>query len=284
MEWFKVQRNIGDKWAVKIARAYRNGIYETDAKTDWDAVEKAIPSGALAVYNKIQWNTWNPVSNINSAYSEMYNRSQVYLQKYAVKKEDISIEIGPEYFTMPNPAAEAWLFTYAGTEITNISQQNLDNIRQILGRGQQEKQTYEQTAKQLRDALGLNSKQEIALNNYVNKLREAGKTEAQIQSLKDKYYNTMLRYRAETIALTESHSATNKAWSDAIRQAVRDDILDPNVYGLYWMAVPEKGRTCDPCMAMNGVEGDLEMQSFNGHRPPPTHPRCRCCTVIRRKK
>lgn len=284
MEWFKVQRSIGDKWAAKIARAYRNGVYEADAKTDWSAVEAAIPRGAWAVYNAIQWNTWNPVSNLKKSYGEMYNRSQVYLQKFAVTKADFSTDLDPELFTMPNPAAEAWLMTYSSTEIRGISQQAMDNIRQILTIGQREKQTYKETAKRIREALGLNSKQSTALSNYRNKLRESGKTDAQIDNLADKYSNKMLRYRSETIALTESHTSTNRAWSDSVREYVKDGTLDPKLYALYWLTAMTDKRACDVCKSLNGVEGDLETQTFNGHNAPPSHPRCRCTTIVKRKK
>jgi SPP1 gp7 family putative phage head morphogenesis protein len=213
----------------------------------------------------------------------MYNRSTRFLQKFVVKKEDLVLEFDPESFTMPNPQAEAWLMTYSGKEIRDISQQNLDNIRQILYRGQRDKQTNAVTAKQLRSAIGLNSKQEIAFNNYRNNLSRSGKTDAQIKTLSDKYYNKLLRYRAETIALTESHTATNKAWSDSVKEFVKDDLLDPNVYALYWLTAPDE-RRCPSCGAMAGTEADLTTQSFKGQNPPPLHPRCRCTTIVKRKK
>lgn len=282
-DWSTVMQRIADKNAVSLKRAFIDRVRKTDSATDWNEVEKAIPLGAMAVYNTIHWGKWAPGERLAKTYNEVYNRAKPFLQKYAVKKELISINITEESFSMPNPEAEAWLYQYAGKEIVEITLQERKAIQAILGLGQAELKTYKDTAKMLRTTLGLTENQARAVSNYYNKLRSQGRTEAQATKLAQQYHNKLLRYRSETIALTESFTASSEAWSNSLREASRDGTLDPAVYELYWLTAADE-RRCPICGNLAGATTTASSQNFDGYGKPPIHPRCRCQMIVRRKK
>ena len=283
VSWNIVQQSIGDKNAVKIKRAFLDRAKLTDIRTNWPLVENAIPQGSNAVYNSINWAKWLPGEQVKPAYNEMYNRSKVYLQKYAVKKEDVGIQIAPDSFTMANPAAEAWLLEWSASEIREISYQDMETIRAILANGQKLQQTYKQTAKMIRSVIGLNSRQATAVMNYRKTLEDSGKSTEKVDTMAKRYTEKLLRYRSETIALTESHTATNQAWSDSVKEAVRKGDISVTEYEMYWLVAGDE-RLCDACMALSGATSSLDIQDFNGMGKPPLHPRCRCTTVVQRKR
>lgn len=279
MEWYKVMQSIGDKHAVKIRRSYLDRVRKTDSATAWTEVENSISQGAVAVYYSIQWSKWQPAKQVAPAYIEMYNRSISYLQKYVVSKEAVSLIIDDNSFTMPNPAAENWLLDFAGTEITALSQQDLKMVRAVLAEGQAKKWTYKETAKVLRQVIGLNEPQYRAWQKYTDNLQVPASRRAE---LSERYYNKLLKYRAETIGLTESHKATGKAWTNAVDKYVQDGTLSKDKYEYYWLTAPDE-RMCDICGGMSGETTDLTSRSFPGGEFPPIHPRCRCTAIVKRK-
>ena len=281
--WNIVQQSIGDKHAVKIKRAFLDRIKLTDIRTNWTLVESVISQGYNAVYNSINWAKWLPGEQIKPAYNEMYNRSQIYLQKYAVKKEALSSTISPESFTMPNPAAEAWVLSWSANEIREITDQDMEMVRTIIADGMKQKLTYKKIAQNLRGVIGLTGRQSQAVVNYKKNLEDSGKPPEKVKSLVDRYAERMRKYRSETIALTESHTAIEEAWSDSVTAAVRQGIISPTEYELYWLVASDE-RLCPQCMALAGVTSPPDVQNFKGHGIPPLHPRCRCVTILQRKR
>ena len=281
--WSKTMRAIGDAYAARLKRAFINRARKTDSATSWSEVEKAIPLGPMMVYNTIQWGKWAPGELLAKAYNAVYNKSSTSLHKEASDQSDVGLYVSEESFKMPNPEAEAWLYQYSAAEIVEITLQERKAISFILGEGQRTGQTYKQTATMLRNTLSLTDKQAQAVNNYYRKLRADGMTEAQAQQLAAKYHSKLLKYRSETIALTESFTATNTAWSNSIRESVRDGTLSQQEYELYWLTAPDE-RRCEICGGLAGVTGDLNAQQFDGYGKPPIHPRCRCQMIVQRKK
>ena len=281
--WNIVQQSIGDKHAVKIKRAFLDRIKLTDIRTNWTLVESVISQGYNAVYNSINWAKWLPGEQVKPAYNEMYNRSQIYLQKYAVKKEALSSTISPESFTMPNPAAEAWVLSWSANEIREITDQDMEMVRSIIANGMHQKLTYKKIAENLRQVIGLTGRQSQAVVNYRKALEDSGKKSELIDILVERYSNRMRKYRAETIALTESHTAVEEAWSDSVTAAVRQGVISPTEYELYWLVASDE-RLCPQCMALAGATSPPDVQLFKGHGIPPLHPRCRCVTILQRKR
>ena len=281
--WNVTQQAIGDKHAVRIRRAFLDRIKLTDIRTNWENVENAISQGENAVYNSIQWAKWIPGEQMAPAYNDMYYRAKEHLQNDVINKELSGTKISPESFTMPNPEAEAWLLSYSAKEIVEITLQDRETIRVILATGAKAQQTYRKTAADLRQVIGLNSRQATALQNYKANLIKSGKSPEKVKAMSDRYAAKLLRYRSTTIALTESHTATNQAWHDQVMAAVKDASLDPKQFEMYWHVARDE-RLCERCMALAGATSPIDVQDFKGQGIPPLHPRCRCVTIMRRKR
>jgi SPP1 gp7 family putative phage head morphogenesis protein len=234
-------------------------------------VAKNVPYGYQAVYNAIQWSPWNPTPYLKAAYQDMEKQG-------LITKEAGTLDYSS--FQMPNPEAERWLLQYSASEITSITLKDKEMIQSILSEGQRLLRTNQETAKVLRNVIGLTEGQAKAVTNYERSLRESGIKDAQVEKLRERYYNKLLRYRAETIALTESHTATNQANVDYMREAQRRGALEG--YHLRWLTTPDD-RRCEQCMAMNGETGSIESGKAGGERPP-LHPRCRCVLITEKDK
>ena len=211
----------------------------------------------------------------------MYNLGLKICQKESVKKADFGVVVDEESFKMPNPEAEHWLLTFAAEEVRSITNTDKLLIREILASGQKNGEPIRVTAKRLRDTIGLAPNQAKAYNNYVNKLKASGKTESQIDKLGAKYYNKLLKNRAETIAITESHSATSRAWSDSVKESIKDGTLKESEFNYVWFTAPDE-RRCEICGALHNYTTSLTNPQWP-QGEPPVHPRCRCVTIIRRK-
>ncbi len=281
-EWYQTQLNIADREAARIKRAFLNRISRTRDRTNWTLVESMIPNGPQAVYNAVQWEKWIAGEQVAPAYNKMYDRSQIYLQKYAIKKAGVALEISEQSFRMPNPEAERWLQFYSATEVKNITESEFKMVRDVVTTGQKELRTNRETAKILQNTVGLTDGQFTAYNNYRNNLLKGGMKTAQVEKLSDRYYNKLLKYRSETIALTESHTATNRAWQDSIRNDVREGVFNDKEYEMYWIVTPDD-RMCFQCSSQIGKTASVSEQNFSPSNPP-LHPRCRCTTGVRQKK
>jgi SPP1 gp7 family putative phage head morphogenesis protein len=283
MNWANKMQHIGDKTAARMRRAFISRVDETRSKTAWSEVAKAIPHGYLATYNAIHWGQWKMTPLIGLAYFEMATAGRAYLNKIVKKEENADEEYASLKFDfeMDNPAAISWIENYSAMQLRDMANQDMLYVRDVLARGMREKLTYKQIAKQLQQTIGLTHNQTNAYLNYTNNLREKGRTGSQVQSLGDKYYNKLLKNRAETIALTESHTASNMAWKDEISRAVHEGVLNRRDYQLAWYTSIDE-RRCPQCGALHGETAPVDADKIQGLWPP-AHPRCRCVVLVENK-
>lgn len=83
--------------------------------------------------------------------------------------------------------------------------------------------------------------------------------------------------RAETIARTETMTASNEGQQEAWDQAVEDGLLTGNEQQ-EWIVTPDD-RLCPICEPMDGVKADLDgtfQVDGDDIDGPPAHPNCRC--------
>jgi hypothetical protein len=111
-------------------------------------------------------------------------------------------------------------------------------------------------------------------------------TPAQIDKMVDAYARKYRKYRAETIARTESMRALNIGMQEAWRQAVWEHKVVEGLVRRYWKVAHDE-RTCSVCMPVpdmnkQGVGLAVPFSTPNGAVfLPPLHPDCRCHLFIR---
>jgi hypothetical protein len=111
-------------------------------------------------------------------------------------------------------------------------------------------------------------------------------TEAQIDKMVTAYANKFRKFRANTIARTESMRALSMGTQEAWRQAAMEGKVDETLIRRFWKVAHDE-RTCEVCAPVPGMNPDgvgLAVPFATPKGPvmlPPLHPNCRCHPFIR---
>ena len=191
-------------------------------------------------------------------------------------------------FDVRNPAAEAWLKDYSSSLIAEIVDDQRNMVREFLAKGLEAGDNPRSTALNLVGRIGLNGKRSGGLigltssqsewvQNYADVLENSPAdalgyelrdrrfdaavqraidsgvplTEDQITTMVTAYNNRALRYRAESIARTESMAALHEAQGQAVDQAIESGAVDPNNIEQIWRVTHDK-RTRKSHKVMDG--------------------------------
>ena len=160
---------------------------------------------------------------------------------------------------------------YAKTTLSQIVQPYQDGAKELIQievtRAMQGEQTAMEVARNIRDRIGLDGTitknpdgtytgtgRVWRVNLEYERLLEAGVPEKDIDRRIGKFMERLSTERAELIARTEIHRAAGQGQLDSWREAVKAGTLNPDEWQRVWHAVmPDDGRTCDECQAMDGV-------------------------------
>jgi F like protein len=216
-------------------------------------------------------------------------------------------------FNVRNPAAEDWLAERSSTQVTDILDDQRVMIRNYLRAGMEAGNNPRTTALDLvgrigpsgrreGGVIGLASSQEQWLRNYsealasdnpvdalsVRRAAEAGEDiPAELRgSMIDAYEGRALRYRAETIARSESITALHEAQQQSMEQAIESGAISADTVTFIWRTAGDN-RVRDAHESMDGqtvamgemfVDGDGNELEFPGdpNAPPETVVGCRC--------
>jgi hypothetical protein len=111
-------------------------------------------------------------------------------------------------------------------------------------------------------------------------------TPEQIDKMVNAYARKYRKYRAETIARTESMRALNMGIQEGWRQAVNDGKIVEDLVRRFWKVASDE-RTCPVCkpipkLNLGGVKLGMPFITSEGAVfLPPMHPDCRCHVFIR---
>lgn len=178
--------------------------------------------------------------------------------------------------------------------IRGVSQETKEAVRRVIFEGIRDGVPPRDTAKLLRQTLGLTTRQSLAVLNLRKGLLSGGSDLAFADRQAARFSARLLKDRALNVARTETMRAANRgqdlAWSD-MRDA---GILPPDVRRR-WLTTPDD-RLCPRCAPLNGkiVElGQLFRETERGVLPsqrvpvagvvverPPLHPKCRCVLTL----
>lgn len=206
-------------------------------------------------------------------------------------------------FNLMNPEAVKFLDSYTFNLIRETTQQTRDSVQAVIVRAFREGgHPYEQ-ARSIRDMIGLTTTQEVAVANYRSALEDGGASDLRnalgrslrdgrydrgllraireeqpvsperIDAMVDRYRERYLKYRAETIARTESIRASNKGQRELWRQAVEQDLMSDDAQR-EWQASDDE-RQCEECGDLDGEERGLDEEFAPSiMEPPDPHTSC----------
>jgi hypothetical protein len=204
------------------------------------------------------------------------------------------------------------LADYQDTFITAMTDDVRKTVFDAIAAGVREGADPEDVAAGIRDAIGLNDRQALAVENYRaalegNEARSLGYQlrdddadeavqaaldsgvpldPARIDELVNGYVERSLDYRADMIAQTESNRAANMGLQASYRQAVAAGVFPEAAVKQYWMLALDE-KTCLTCIliavgANLGIGiGDGFLSEGEEVDAPPVHPNCRCTLEMR---
>jgi len=223
------------------------------------------------------------------------------------------------WFNHANPTAAANWSRYQQQRVQQITEEVAQTINQVMRRSLSQGIGPMDTARQIKDTLGLTASQEQAVFNYrtalQNRLSNAldrklrdrrfdatvrraiendkGLNADQIDKMVTRYRERMVQARAQTIARTESTRAVNAGQQAYIETAVQDKVADMSQVRRFWVPTRDE-RTRDahrmiPTMNPDGVGLNEPFRSPDGPIMYPGDPsasagntiNCRCALFTR---
>ena len=196
----------------------------------------------------------------------------------------------------------------------DLNRSQRDTIRAVLAQSQLKGLTTEETARAIRNSIGLTPTQHRAIQNYERLLREGSMdaltrdlrdrrsdrsvrstkplSEKQIASMVDRYRDRYLQHRATTIARTEGNRAANVARHEALKQMVEKAGIDPAKVRRTWVSHKDhRTRTTHrPHIGLDGQQVGLDepfvspsgaalMTPGDSSAPAKETINCRCTTT-----
>lgn len=207
-------------------------------------------------------------------------------------------------FNNVNARAVRWAEREAAKQITGLSAQLHRTLNSIITDAMEAGASPRAVAQEVRSLIGLTTNQARQVESlFLQSIRD-GVTESHALRIAERNSNRLIRFRAETIARTETIRAANMGQQLVWDEAVDSNLL-PETAKKVWMATGDD-RTCPICAVLDGKtigirddfavttratsftrQGDTfrvgdtaALKRPSTTRTPPAHPRCRCTIII----
>lgn len=193
-------------------------------------------------------------------------------------------------FKFINQKATDYARTRSAQLVRSIDNSNRLAIRQVITSAFTTPRTVDQTARTLRDIVGLHPRWARAVENFKETntrrlIRDGMSTEnaaIKADEMTEKYRRKLIRRRAEMISRTEIQQAQNFGREASWQASDRAGLIDARAEK-EWRTAPQGSRygpPCDECTAMAGKRVPWNGSFPNGRSMPPAHPHCRCTAVL----
>ena len=263
-----------------------------------DTLKNVVISGASEEARRILRSSprINPVPGDALEYGGKVLPSGIVLptsQAPAVPGIEFAIETPVDrMFTSINVRATDYARIRSAQLVTEVSNSNRLAIRRVISQAftPPNPKTVDQTARTLRQIVGLHSRWATAVENFDAKNFRAFLKEGMSESaararadvLTKRYRDKLIRRRAEMIARTELQMAGNFARQASWEASDRAGLVDPGSMK-EWRTAPlgsSYGPPCDECQGLRGKRVPWNGTFPNGLLTPPAHPHCRCTVVL----
>ena len=192
-------------------------------------------------------------------------------------------------FDLTNPESVAFLQEFGAEMVTNVSDETIAALRRMLEQAYADGMTAKEVAKLIADhpGVGLTERDITRRRRLIAEMRDAGLTEAQIQTEIDKWTTAKIKYRAELIAVNELVGAGNYGQRRLWDQAMGEGLLDATTMR-QWITTPDE-RRCVLCSPMAAPSLGVSIVSMRQPYQTPTgavfipsdiHVHCRCTERI----
>ena len=205
-----------------------------------------------------------------------------FKERHDIKKRANITELG--IFNMRNPMAVEWSVKHTGATIVQVTNSTKSAVQQIITTALQQGGHPYETAREIRQLIGLTDNQMKSVANYQEKLLAEGtRSDKAVDARVDSYVNGKIRDRAETIARTETITAACQGQQLHWNQMVQEGLIDKGEMEKVWIATPDD-RTCEECAGMDGEVTEIDGVFSSGDCTPTAHTDCRCAIGLQEKE
>jgi len=202
--------------------------------------------------------------------------------RHDIKKRAGVAELGS--FNMRNPMAVEWSVSHTGEMIKEVTASTQSAVQQIITTALQEGGHPYETAREIRQMIGLTENQMKSVSNYQEKLLSEGTRSGKaVDAMVDSFVNGKIRDRAEVIARTETITAACQGQQLHWNQMVQEGLIDKTEMEKVWIATPDD-RVCEECSGMDGEATEIDGVFSSGDNTPAAHPDCRCAIGLQEKE
>lgn len=202
-------------------------------------------------------------------------------------------------FDVTNPRATEAARAQAARLVTQVTEGTRQAIIDVITAAFTEQRTAQRMARDLREVIGLHSRDERAAQNFrialqelklqpkgtvtdtvLRRLSNRGLTEARIDDLVSRYRTRLLNRRAKLISRTEIQTAQNEGQLEYWRQAREDGLLPVNARKRWITNLDACLRICAPLSGVSVPLDGMFQTSVGPVERPTAHPACRCTLAI----
>ncbi|MCK4517855.1 hypothetical protein KAT92_03705, partial [Candidatus Babeliales bacterium] len=243
-----------------------------------EALEEADPAKAM---DAVPWEDFGgAIEGIGGitldGLSQSAEKSKFLFRKSIKKLVGVEADV---VFDANHPGVKDYIDNGLGDLITKIQGNTKTAINAVIADGLNRGVPPRQSAKQIKQMIGLNDRQVVASMNHRKKLEKSGIKGRKLDLLMDKFTEKQLKYRSEMIARTESMNANNRGMLEVINQNADSGLFDRRKAKKKWIVTPYD-RVCKICKPMAnkevGIDEMFKLRNGKLVPHPPAHPGCNC--------
>ncbi len=278
---------IADSLKPSVRKLFVAAVQKVTNRVDWKELEKVLRSqGTTAALRLIPFEAM-----------EEFGKAEAILHGAIVKAGKVStkplaalLRVDAIDFNPNNPFARAWAKKHAAELVVEITDSSRKAIRGLIADQFKAGLDTPTLTRLINKTIGLRDDQIRAITNYRGRLVKAGESPERIEKLVKDYAIAHQRWRAETIARTETINSVNKGLDVLWEEKVREGLLDTEKFRQDWHYTDDElctSKVCPtiPTMPENQdvrIGGKFTLPDGTKIDGPTAHPDCRCSKTLRR--
>lgn len=277
-EWRALHR-IQDRAAPRLRRAFLRAVAKTQDEITYARVVEALDRGDIdAAVAAIRW----------EAVGEPILKQDMLriLRDLFDQAGGVSASlIKDASFSVLNPRGLTFMAEHGADLVTSITETTKTTLRQTLVDSLADGLNAQDTARLVKDHIGLTPRFSAAVRKYRQRLADEGFTKGEVKQFASDYAAKLRQHRALTIARTEAAFAATAGQHEAWEQAAEQGLFVRSEARRVWITTPDDLAQHDPpsCSDFDGVkatmDGDFSIPGYTAARPP-LHPGCRCAVGL----
>lgn len=278
-EWRAIH-GIADEYRGDMVDYFLRAVARTQGKIVLRDVENAMSAGEFNVaVNAIPWDTFErEMGKTGLVYRDIFQKAGQKSISFFPKDIQTSVS-----FDTLNPKSIEFIKAHTAKLVVEVTDQTKLAVREIMNRAFVDGIHPYESAKYIRQIVGLTSKQSLAVDNLRRRLVKQGVSQKSIDKQVDKYSHRLLVYRSKNISRTETIRAANEGQQALWQYTADQGLINRNTVKRKWIVTPDD-RLCEWCNSLDGalvgLDEDFISGSFSGKSQtsltPPLHCSCRC--------